>query len=132
MPTPKLPVTRPPAIDPLWRHQLGLLLEWTGEGIFGIDLAGQCMFINRAGARLLGWDAAAVLGRNVDEASCFVLLTDGHEGATGYTPGGVAKTVINTLPRRRTRASLHHLPGYYELRNHIVDFLVTRADAGAP
>ncbi|MCJ7799083.1 MAG: ABC transporter ATP-binding protein, partial [Polaromonas sp.] len=26
-------------------------------------------------------------------------------------------------------AGLHHLPGYYELRNHIVDFLVKRATA---
>jgi PAS domain S-box-containing protein len=60
-----LPAARGPAIDPLWRHQLGLLLESTGEGIFGIDLDGHCMFINRAGARLLGWDAAEVLGRNM-------------------------------------------------------------------
>jgi nitrate/nitrite transport system ATP-binding protein len=35
--------------------------------------------------------------------------------------------VANPLPRERTRAGLHHLPGYYELRNHIVDFLVSRA-----
>jgi nitrate/nitrite transport system ATP-binding protein len=39
--------------------------------------------------------------------------------------------VHNTLPRERKRAQLHHLPGYYELRNHIVDFLVSRATAGA-
>lgn len=50
---------------PLWQHQLGLLLESTGEGIFGIDLAGHCMFINRAGAALLGYDAADVLGHNM-------------------------------------------------------------------
>ena len=54
-------------VDPLWRHQLSLLLESTGEGIFGIDLAGHCMFINRAGAQLLGHEAAAVLGRNMHE-----------------------------------------------------------------
>ena len=51
--------------DPLWQHQLGLLLESTGEGIFGIDLAGHCMFINRAGAALLGYDTADVLGHNM-------------------------------------------------------------------
>ena len=51
--------------DPLWQHQLGLLLESTGEGIFGIDLAGHCMFINRAGAALLGYDAADVVGHNM-------------------------------------------------------------------
>ncbi|MDM0045357.1 PAS domain-containing sensor histidine kinase [Variovorax dokdonensis] len=53
------------AADPLWQRQLGLLLESTGEGIFGIDLAGHCMFINPAGARMLGWEADAVLGRNM-------------------------------------------------------------------
>jgi len=53
------------ARDPLWQHQLGLLLESTGEGIFGIDLEGHCMFINRAGARMLGHEAAAVLGHNM-------------------------------------------------------------------
>ncbi|MBC7379148.1 MAG: PAS domain S-box protein, partial [Burkholderiaceae bacterium] len=51
----------------LWQHQLGLLLESTGEGIFGIDLAGHCMFINRAGARMLGFEPAEVLGRNMHE-----------------------------------------------------------------
>ena len=55
------------ATDPLWQRQLGLLLESTGEGIFGIDLAGHCMFINRAGARMLGWEPAEVLGRNMHE-----------------------------------------------------------------
>ena len=53
--------------DPLWQHQLGLLLESTGEGIFGIDLAGHCMFINRAGARMLGFEPAEVLGQNMHE-----------------------------------------------------------------
>ncbi|MES2415726.1 MAG: ABC transporter ATP-binding protein [Pseudomonadota bacterium] len=47
----------------------------------------------------------------------------------GYIPGNIAEEVVNTLPRERTRAGLHHLPGYYELRNHIVDFLVSRAKA---
>ncbi len=58
------PATAP---DPLWQHQLGLLLESTGEGIFGIDLAGHCTFINRAGARMLGWEPADVLGHNMHE-----------------------------------------------------------------
>ncbi len=56
-----------PEPDPLWKDQLGLLLESTGEGIFGIDLAGHCMFINRAGARLLGYEPAQVLGCNMHE-----------------------------------------------------------------
>ncbi|MDP1656602.1 MAG: PAS domain-containing sensor histidine kinase [Hylemonella sp.] len=57
----------PATEDPLWQHQLELLLESTGEGIFGIDLEGHCTFINRAGARMLGWAADEVLGRNMHE-----------------------------------------------------------------
>jgi PAS domain S-box-containing protein len=48
-------------------HRLALLLESTGEGIFGIDLAGHCTFVNRAAAQTLGWPAASVLGRNMHE-----------------------------------------------------------------
>ena len=49
----------------LWPHPPGLLLESTGEGIFGVDLAGHCTFINRAGARMLGHEPARVLGQNM-------------------------------------------------------------------
>ena len=60
----------PPALGvhhPLWRDKLSLLLESTGEGIFGIDMDGRCTFINRAGATQLGFEPAAVLGRNMHE-----------------------------------------------------------------
>ena len=53
--------------QPLWQNQLGLLLESTGEGIFGVDLDGHCMFINRAGARMLGFEPAEVLGHNMHD-----------------------------------------------------------------
>jgi PAS domain S-box-containing protein len=61
------PVLNPTASHPLWQHQLGLLLESTGEGIFGIDLDGHCMFINRAGAQMLGHEARDVIGSNMHE-----------------------------------------------------------------
>ena len=76
-----------------------------------------------------------MITHDVDEAILLadriLLMSNGSEAAGGYAPGGIAEVVTNTLPRTRTRAGLHHLPGYYELRNHIVDFLVTRARAGA-
>ena len=53
----------------------------------------------------------------------------GNETPEGYRPGGIAEVVVNPLPRDRTRTTLHHLSGYYPLRNHIVDFLVSRAHA---
>jgi nitrate/nitrite transport system ATP-binding protein len=76
-----------------------------------------------------------MITHDVDEAILLadriLLMSNGSERPDGYVPGGIAETVANPLPRDRTRAGLHHLPGYYELRNHIVDFLVTRAQAGA-
>jgi PAS domain S-box-containing protein len=45
--------------------RLTLLLESTGEGIFGIDLAGHCTFVNRAAAQMLGWRTDEVLGKNM-------------------------------------------------------------------
>jgi PAS domain S-box-containing protein len=47
--------------------RFSLLLESTGEGIFGIDLEGLCTFINSAGARMLGHEAKVVLGKNMHE-----------------------------------------------------------------
>ncbi|WP_354004354.1 ABC transporter ATP-binding protein [Ramlibacter pallidus] len=76
-----------------------------------------------------------MITHDVDEAILLadriLLMSNGRETPAGYAPGGIAEVVGNTLPRTRTRAGLHHLPGYYELRNHIVDFLVSRARAGA-
>jgi PAS domain S-box-containing protein len=50
---------------PATTDRLTLMLESTGEGIFGIDLAGHCTFVNRAAAQSLGWRTEEVLGRNM-------------------------------------------------------------------
>ena len=75
-----------------------------------------------------------MITHDVDEAILLadriLLMSNGAETPAGYVPGGIAEVVQNPLPRARKRADLHHLPGYYELRNHIVDFLVKRARAG--
>jgi PAS domain S-box-containing protein len=44
-----------------------LLLESSGDGIYGIDVLGRCTFINRAGANLLGWPPEAILGRDLHD-----------------------------------------------------------------
>jgi len=76
-----------------------------------------------------------MITHDVDEAILLadriLLMSNGQDTASGYVPGGIAEVVANPLARERTRAGLHHLAGYYELRNHIVDFLVTRARAGS-
>ncbi len=74
-----------------------------------------------------------MITHDVDEAILLadriLLMSNGTETPNGYKPGGMAEVVANPLPRSRTRAQLHHLDGYYDLRNHIVDFLVSRAKA---
>lgn len=76
-----------------------------------------------------------MITHDVDEAILLadriILMTNGAETANGYVPGGIGEVVINTLPQHRTRAELHHQGGYYELRNHIVDFLIKRARSAA-
>lgn len=72
-----------------------------------------------------------MITHDVDEAILLadriLLMSNGADTAQGYVPGGIAEVVVNPLPRERSRAGLHHLEDYYPLRNHIMDFLVTRA-----
>jgi nitrate/nitrite transport system ATP-binding protein len=67
---------------------------------------------------------AFMITHDVDEAIYLAdkifLMTNG--------PGAVlAEIVENPLPRERGRTDLHRHPLYYGLRNHIVDFLVSRS-----
>ena len=59
--------------------RLTLLLESTGEGIFGIDMAGRCTFVNRAAAQMLEWRTEMVLGRNMHE-----LIHHSHADGRAY------------------------------------------------
>ena len=47
--------------------QMEMLLESTGQGIYGIDLQGNCTFINRAACELVGYRSDEVLGRNIHD-----------------------------------------------------------------
>src|SRR6476646_2927260 len=65
-----------------------------------------------------------MITHDVDEAIYLAdkvfLMTNG--------PGAVlAEVVENPLPKDRGRTDLHRHPLYYALRNHIIDFLVTRS-----
>ncbi|PVE08115.1 histidine kinase [Limnohabitans sp. Rim28] len=53
------------AVTDAWRNPLGLMLASTGEGVFGVDLDGLCVFINPAGARMIGLESEQVLGQNM-------------------------------------------------------------------
>jgi nitrate/nitrite transport system ATP-binding protein len=71
-----------------------------------------------------------MITHDVDEAILLadriLLMRNGSETNGKYTSGGIAQSVQNTLPKTRRRAELHKLAGYYDLRNHIVDFLVSK------
>jgi nitrate/nitrite transport system ATP-binding protein len=67
---------------------------------------------------------ALMITHDVDEA---ILLADRILMMTNGPNAKIAEVVVNTLPRPRRRQDLHHLPGYYALRNHIIDFLVDRS-----
>lgn len=60
-----------------WRRQLEMLLESAGEGIYGIDLQGRCIFINRAGAEMLGFTPDEILGRNMH----YLMHHSHHDGS---------------------------------------------------
>jgi len=65
-----------------------------------------------------------MITHDVDEAiylaDKIVLMTNG--------PGAVlAEVVDNPLPRDRVRIDIHKHPLYYAVRNHIIDFLVSRS-----
>ncbi len=65
-----------------------------------------------------------MITHDVDEAiylaDKIVLMTNG--------PGAVlAEIVENPLPKERSRLEFHKHPLYYALRNHIIDFLITRS-----
>ncbi len=67
---------------------------------------------------------AFMITHDVDES---ILLADRILLMTNGPDARLAEVVVNTLPRPRIRTDIHHAPGYYELRNHVVDFLVTRS-----
>src|SRR5687767_3638096 len=48
--------------------QNAALLESTDQGFYGMDKGGHCTFINPAGARLLGYEPAELIGRQMHEA----------------------------------------------------------------
>jgi PAS domain S-box-containing protein len=48
-------------------RRMSLLLDCSGEGIYGIDLAGDITFVNRRATELLGAPAEDLLGRNAHD-----------------------------------------------------------------
>jgi len=65
-----------------------------------------------------------MITHDVDEA---ILLADRIFLMSNGPQARIAEIVTNTLPRSRTRATIHHDHQFYPLRNHLVDFLLRRS-----
>jgi nitrate/nitrite transport system ATP-binding protein len=65
-----------------------------------------------------------MITHDVDEA---ILLADKILLMSNGPFAKIAEIVEITIPRGRTRATIHHDPQYYRIRNHLVDFLVNRS-----
>ena len=65
-----------------------------------------------------------MITHDVDEA---ILLADRILLMSNGPQARIGEIVRNTMSRDRQRATLHHDPQYYRIRNHLVDFLVARS-----
>ncbi|MDB5812305.1 MAG: nitrate/sulfonate/bicarbonate transporter ATP-binding protein [Betaproteobacteria bacterium] len=65
-----------------------------------------------------------MITHDVDEA---ILLADRILLMSNGPDARIAEIVVNTLPRDRSRNTIHKEPQYYAIRNHLVDFLVSRS-----
>lgn len=65
-----------------------------------------------------------MITHDVDEA---IFLSDRIFLMTNGPRARVAEAVVVDIPRPRDRSQMVHHPSYYKIRNHLVDFLVSRS-----
>ena len=75
--------------------QLRMLLDSTGEGIYGLDGSGACTFMNKAGAALFGEDPDHFIGKDMH-----LLTHHSHADGSVYPPEAcpVSKVLSTGLP----------------------------------
>jgi two-component system CheB/CheR fusion protein len=92
-------------------ERIRLLLDSTAEAIYGIDLAGRCIFCNSACARLLGYDSpAALIGQEMH-----ALI---HRTRADGTPVAAEHSAVFQAMRRRDGV-------------HVDDEMIWRADGSS-
>ena len=67
-----------------------------------------------------------MITHDVDEA---IYLADRIVLMTNGPNARIAEIVVNPLPAERKQNAIHHEPAYYAIRNHLIDFLVSRSVA---
>ena len=65
-----------------------------------------------------------MITHDVDEA---IYLADRIVLMTNGPRARIAEVVVNPLPVDRRQGQIHHDPHYYAVRNHLIDFLVSRS-----
>ncbi len=65
-----------------------------------------------------------MITHDVDEA---IYLADRIVLMTNGPRARIAEVVVNPLPADRRQGQIHHDPHYYAVRNHLIDFLVSRS-----
>ncbi len=65
-----------------------------------------------------------MITHDVDEA---IYLADKIVLMTNGPNAKIAEIVVNPLPADRRQNEIHHDPNYYAIRNHLIDFLVSRS-----
>lgn len=118
------------------REERTALLDSTEEGIYGIDPAGRCTFLNRSGARLLGYeDAREVIGANMHRLIHHT-RPDGSEYAESACPiyhaarAGEGVRVENEVLWRKDGTAFPAEYGSYPIRegDHVLGAVVTFRD----
>ncbi|MGE0416562.1 MAG: ABC transporter ATP-binding protein [Acetobacteraceae bacterium] len=65
-----------------------------------------------------------MITHDVDEA---IYLADRIVLMTNGPRARIAEVVVNPLPEHRVQSEIHRDPNYYAVRNHLIDFLVSRS-----
>ncbi|MCX7155598.1 MAG: EAL domain-containing protein [Rhodocyclales bacterium] len=118
-------------------ERLRLLLNSTGEAIYGIDMDGRCTFCNPAGLRMLGWCSEQdLLGRNM-HATTHIRKPDGSPHPADSCPlcgvleTGVEVSVDDEVFLRADGSSFPVRYGAHPIRRdgEIIGAVVTFTDA---
>ena len=66
-------------------RQRQMILESTGDGIYGLDVNGHVTFVNPAAARMLGMDEKEITGRHADDIICRSNVEDKEDSPVSWT-----------------------------------------------